>query len=628
MTLVAMKKHVAPRTLVAIAWSLFQMYTAATGMFDLLIQLPVHVAFAMTLAFLTPKREGARVGWTDWGAALLSAATAVYFIHQNPRLVTRMAFVDEPGALDKVVGIVMLVLLLEASRRFVGMGLTGLTLAFVAYAFVGPWMPGFLGHGGTAFSRFIDLQVLSTEGVFGIPALVSATYIFLFILFGTFMSRMGLIRFFTDLALALAGWSRGGAAKVAVISSGLFGMINGSAIANAVTTGAFTIPLMKRAGYRAEFAAGVESTASMGGQLIPPVMGAAAFIMAETLGIPYATVALSAAIPGVLYFFAVGVMVHFEASKQRLPLLTRSELPRLRTVLADGVHLLVAPAALIYFMVEGRTPLYAGLWAILVGAAASFLRRETRLTLRGTVEALVEAAQNALPVALACATVGIVVGVVAVTGLGLKIASGIVALSGGSLLLTLLLTMVAALVLGTGLPTSATYIITSIMAAPALLQLGLPALVAHMFVFYFGILADLTPPTAISTYATAAIAGSDVWRTQWTAMLLALSGFLIPFSFAYDSSILLINWSLPGVVWRTAAAMLGILMLGAGAVGYLWRPTKVAERLVLLAGAVLLIFPGFWSDLLGLSCFAGVCASQRLRRAGALGPVAKAGRRS
>jgi TRAP transporter 4TM/12TM fusion protein len=265
-------------------------------------------------------------------------------------------------------------------------------------------------------------------------------------------------------------------------------------------------------------------------------------------------------------------------------------------------------------MVEGRTPLYAGLWAILAGAAASFLRRETRLTLRGTVEALVEAAQNALPVALACATVGIVVGVVAVTGLGLKIASGIVALSGGSLLLTLLLTMVAALVLGTGLPTSATYIITSIMAAPALLQLGLPALVAHMFVFYFGILADLTPPTAISTYATSAIAGSDVWRTQWTAMLLALSGFLIPFSFAYDSSILLIGWSPFGVVLRTAAAMLGILMLGAGIVGYLWRPTKVAERLVLLAGALLLIFPGVWGDLAGLLGFVGVSVSQRLRR--------------
>jgi TRAP transporter 4TM/12TM fusion protein len=357
-------------------------------------------------------------------------------------------------------------------------------------------------------------------------------------------------------------------------------------------------------------------------------MGAAAFIMAETLGVPYTTVALAAAIPGVLYFFAVGVMVHFEASAKGLPLLARSELPALKGVLAAKSHLLAAPAALVYLMVEGRTPIYAGVWAILVGAGVSFLRRETRLTLQGTVEAFVESAQNALPVALACATVGIVVGVVAVTGLGLRIASGIVALSGGSLLLTLLFTMVAALLLGTGLPTSATYIITSIMAAPALLQLGLPALVAHMFVFYFGILADLTPPTAISTYATSAIAGADVWRTQWTAMLLALSGFLIPFSFAYDPAMLLIHTTPLGVVLRTGAAMLGILMLGAGIVGYLWGPTRVAERLVLLAGAVLLIFPGLWSDLLGLLGFVAVCASQRLRRTGARRPVVKAGRRS
>ncbi|MBI5629203.1 MAG: TRAP transporter large permease subunit, partial [Candidatus Rokubacteria bacterium] len=325
--------------------------------------------------------------------------------------------------------------------------------------------------------------------------------------------------------------------------------------------------------------------------------------------------------------FAVGVMVHFEAARQGLPLLLRRDLPRLGGVLAAGSHLLVAPAALVYFMVEGRTPLYAGLWAILVGAAASFLRRETRLTLRGTVEALVETAQNALPVALACATVGIVVGVVAVTGLGLKIASGIVGLSGGSLLLTLLFTMVAALVLGTGLPTSATYIITSIMAAPALLQLGVPALVAHMFVFYFGILADLTPPTAISTYATSAIAGSDVWRTQWTAMLLALSGFLIPFSFAYDPSILLINATPFGVVFRTAAATLGILMLGAGIVGYLWAPTRLLERLALLAGSALLIFPGVWGDVLGALAFVAVCASQRLGRSGTHGAAVKAGRR-
>ncbi|MGH2394388.1 MAG: TRAP transporter permease, partial [Candidatus Limnocylindria bacterium] len=444
-----------------------------------------------------------------------------------------------------VVSLVFVALLLEASRRHIGSALVILALAFVVYGFVGPWLPGFLSHGGVSALKLIDQQMLTTQGVFGIPALVSATFIYLFVVFGAVMQQGGLLRFFTDLALAVAGWTKGGAAKVAVISSGLFGTVNGSAIANAVTTGSFTIPLMIRSGYRPSFAAGVEATASMGGQLIPPVMGAAAFIMAETLGVPYATIALSAAIPGVLYFVAVGVMVHLEAARTALPILPRSELPRLAPVLRRDLHLLAGPAVLLWFLVEGRSPLFAGFWALVVAVVMSWLRRETRIGPAEALAVLRDSARNAMPVALACATVGIVVGVVSLTGLGLKLATGIVGIAQGNLFATLALTMIAALVLGTGLPTSATYIITSIMAAPALVQLGVPTLVAHMFVFYFGILADLTPPTAISTYATSSIAGSDVWKTQWTGMMLALSGFIIPFSFAYDPALLLINASVP-----------------------------------------------------------------------------------
>ena len=432
--------------------------------------------------------------------------------------------------------------------------------------------------------------------------------------FGSVMSHGGLLRFFTDGALAVAGGSQGGAGKVAVIASGLFGTVNGSAIANAVTTGAFTIPLMKRAGYRPEFAAGVEACASMGGQLIPPVMGAAAFIMAETLQVSYASIAVAAAIPGVLYFVAVGVMVHFEAGRRGLPVLDRSALPRLGAVLRRDLHLLGGPAMLVYFLVDGRSPLFAGFWGLVAAFALSWVRRDTRIGLARSLAILGDSAQAAMPVALACATVGIVVGVVSTTGLGLKLATGIVGLAGGSLLFTLILTMVAALVLGTGLPTSATYIITSIMAAPALVELGVPKLVAHMFVFYFGILADLTPPTAISTYATSSIAGADVWRTQWLGMMLALSGFIIPFSFAYDPALLLINASVPHIVWRTLATTLGIVMLGAGLIGYFRAPTRRWERTLLLAGALLLIFPGVWSDTAGLLCFAAVVVSQRAAR--------------
>jgi TRAP transporter 4TM/12TM fusion protein len=619
----------AARIGLAAAWTIFQLYTAQAGLYDLLIQLPIHVGFAVALAFLTdPMPEPttpaalarrARRRWPDALGALLALACAAYYVAQNARLASRMAMVDDLPATDVAVGVLFVLLLLEAARRHIGPALIVLALAFVVYSFAGPWLPGFLAHGGESFRQLVDGQMFTTGGVFGIPTLVSATFIYLFVVFGGVMSHGGLLRFFTDAALAVAGGTRGGAGKVAVISSGLFGTVNGSAIANAVTTGAFTIPLMIRAGYRPAFAAGVEATASMGGQLIPPVMGAAAFIMAETLGVPYGTVALAAAIPGVLYFVAVGVMVHFEAARQGLPVLSRADLPRLGAVLRRDAHLLVGPALLVWFLVEGRSPLFAGFWALVASLVTSQVRRDTRIGWRQAFRVLVESAGSALPVALACATVGIVVGVVSSTGLGLKLAGGIVGLAQGNMLATLVLTMLAALVLGTGLPTSATYIITSIMAAPALVLLGVPKLVAHMFVFYFGILADLTPPTAISTYATSSIAGADVWKTQWTAMALALSGFIIPFSFAYDPALMMLGASVPHVVLRTAAATLGIVMLGAGLIGYLRRPTRRWERALLLAGALLLIFPGALSDVLGVACFLIVYVSQRAADAPAPG---------
>ena len=595
------------------AWSVFQLYTAWAGAFDLLIQLPIHAACAVALGFLTPA-DARPARWWDGVGAVLALGCGVYYVANHTRLVTRMPLVDDPLRADLVVGLLFIALLLEASRRHIGSALVLLALAFAAYAFAGPWLPGFLSHGGVTFARFLELQTMTPEGVFGIPTLVSATFIYLFVLFGGVMARGGLLRFFTDLALAVAGSTRGGAGKVAVISSGLFGTVNGSAIANAVTTGAFTIPLMMRAGYRPAFAAGVEATASMGGQLIPPVMGAAAFIMAETLGVPYSTIAIAAIIPGILYFVAVGAMVHFEAARQDLPMMPRAQLPRLWPILKRDALLLAGPAVLLYFLSEGRSAMFAGFWALVVAALTSLLRARTRIGPRGALGILVESAQSAMPVALACATVGIVVGVVSVSGLGLKLASGIVGIAGGNLLVTLVLTMIAALILGTGLPTSATYIITSIMAAPALVQLGLPKLVAHMFVFYFGILADLTPPTAISTYATSSIAGADVWRTQWLAMMLALSGFLIPFSFAYDPALLLIGAGPVHIALRTAATTAGIVMLGAGLIGYFVTPARWWERALLLGGALLLIFPGVWSELLGAACLAATIASQRLVR--------------
>ena len=612
----------APRVWLGILWSLFQLYTAYAGMFDLLVQLPVHVAFAVALGFLTePAAESAEQAekarrrrarpWLNGALALLAVLCAAHYIWHNERLASRMAMVDDPERLDVVVGVLFALLLLEATRRHTGPGLVVMALIFIAYAFVGPGLPGFLSHGGETFTKLVDQQLFTTQGIFGVPTIVSATFIYLFIVFGNVMDYGGILRFFTDGSLAVAGSSRGGAGKVAVISSGLTGTVNGSAIANAVSIGNFTIPLMIRAGYRREFAAGVEACSSMGGQLAPPVMGAAAFIMAETLQMSYAEIAIAATIPGVLYYVALGAMVHFEAVRRGLPVTPRSQLPRLGAVLRRDWHLLIGPLLLVWLLFSGRSPMFAGFWSLVVAFALSWVRRDTRIGPEKVMATLVGSAQAAMPVALACATVGVVVGVVSTTGLGLKLATGIVGLAGGSLFLTMVLSMVAALVLGTGLPTSATYIITAIMAAPALELLGVPKLVAHFFVFYFGILADLTPPTAISTYATASIAGADVWRTQALGMLLSLSGFIIPFAYVYDPALLLIGASVPQIAFRTATATLGVIMLSAALIGYLRGPTRLWERALLLAGALLLIFPGGWTDAAGILCFAAVVLSQR-----------------
>jgi TRAP transporter 4TM/12TM fusion protein len=612
----------APRVWLAIAWSLFQLYTAYAGMFDLLIQLPVHVAFAVALGFLTePPAESARQAeqarrrrprpWLNGFLALLAVLCAAHYVWHNARLASRMAMVDDPERMDVVVGVLFTLLLLEATRRHTGPALVVMGLVFIAYAFVGPWLPGFVGHGGETFMKLVDQQLFTTQGIFGIPTIVSATFIFLFIVFGNVMDHGGILRFFTDGSLAVAGSSRGGAGKVAVISSGLTGTVNGSAIANAVSIGNFTIPLMIRAGYRREFAAGVEACSSMGGQLAPPVMGAAAFIMAETLQMSYASIAIAATIPGVLYYVALGAMVHFEAVRRGLPVTPRSQLPRLGAVLRRDFHLLIGPLLLVWLLFTGRSPMFAGFWSLVVAYALSWVRKDTRIGAEKTLATLIGSAQAAMPVALACATVGIVVGVVSTTGLGLKLATGIVGLAGGNLFLTMVLSMIAALVLGTGLPTSATYIITAIMAAPALELLGVPKLVAHFFVFYFGILADLTPPTAISTYATASIAGADVWRTQALGMMLSLSGFIIPFAYVYDPALLLVGASVPQILLRTAAATLGVVMLSAALIGHLRGPTRLWERGLLLAGAFLLIFPGVWSDMAGVACFVVVLLAQR-----------------
>jgi TRAP transporter 4TM/12TM fusion protein len=454
---------------------------------------------------------------------------------------------------------------------------------------------------------------LGTEGIFGTPLEVSSTFVFMFILFGSVLEKTGLGKFIIDLSMALAGWSTGGPAKVAVVSSALMGTVSGSSVANVCTTGMFTIPLMKSVGYEPYFAGAVEAVASTGGQIMPPVMGAGAFIMAQFLGVPYIEVALMAVVPALLYYFAVMVQVHFEATRLGLKGIPWAQLPPLWPLLKSKGFLLLPLVAIIYFLLAGFTPLRAAFNGILVSFALSWLNKETRLTPERILEAFQSGARGAIGVACACATVGMVVGMGTLTGLALRIANAIVTLAGGSKILTLFYTMLASIILGTGLPTTANFIVTSTMAAPALFKLGVPAKAAYMFVFYFGIAADLTPPVALAAYAGAGIAGSDPMKTGLTAFKLALAGFLVPYVYVYNPMLLFIDVETLPMIQAIFTALLGVFLLSMFTIGYFKAPMPWYLRIIAFAGALGLLIPGTSSDLGGIGIFVLVYLLQTIK---------------
>lgn len=650
---------------IAVGMSLFQVYTAGFGLLNAHVQRSIHLAFILSLAFLLfPLRPGREtraegVPLFDLALAVAGAGVGLYIFWDYQQIVLRAGM---PSTTDLALAFVTILLVMEASRRVVGLPMGILAAVFLLYAYFGPYMPGIFGHRGYAINEIAEYMYLTTEGIFGIPLGVSSTYIFLFILLGAYLEQAGIIGFFSDLAMCLAGHTKGGPAKVAVFSSALLGTVNGSAIANVVTTGAFTIPLMKRTGFRAEFAGAVEATASMGGQIMPPVMGAVAFIMSDTLGIPYIEICKAAVIPAVLYFLGVAVMVHFEAGRTGLKGLPRADLPKFSRVIANGWFLLVPLAALIYLLLAGYTPLFAGFYGIVLAVALIMVRKlvevhegpafrgltaaavaaggiliyrynlpgvlalhgflavlclfrpATRTTLIELVKSLHNGARSALGVAIACAVIGIVVGVATMTGFGVKLSGAITSLAHGKLFLTLCFTMLASLVLGMGVPTIPNYIITSTMAAPALAMFAVPPLVSHMFVFYYGLLADLTPPVALAAFAGAGIAKADPTKTGLIAFRLALAGFLVPFIFVYDNSLLLLNTTTIRAIEITLTAVVGIVFLGAGSIGYFVTQAKYYERAVFVAAALLLIIPGWTTDVAGFGLgFLGI-ASQWIRR--------------
>lgn len=597
-------------TVVALGMSAFQIYTAQFGLFSAMVQRPVHLLFAASLVLLIfPVARSMSGGsypvylriW-DWVLIAAAAASLLHIVATYKDLVVRGGAATD---IDLWLGGVAILLVLETTRRVMGASLPIITVVAVAYTLFGHHIPGMWGHRIIDLEQLISYQYLTTEGLFTIPLGVSASFIFIFILFGAFLVASGTGEFFIQFANALAGHLRGGPAKVAVLSSATFGSISGSAVANVVSTGSFTIPLMKKIGYRPVFAGAIEAVASTGGQFMPPVMGAAAFIIADMLGVTYLDVCKAALIPSVLYFFALLYMVHLEAQRRDLRGLDRSELPNLFRTVKEGGHLLLPAVLLVILLVQGYSPMKAGLWALAAVVVTSWFKKETRMGPRAILVAMEKGAKGCLEVALACACAGIVIGCVTQSGLGLKFSSLVIQASGGSLILSLVFVMIASLVLGMGLTTSAAYILTIILAGPVLVDLGVAPLAAHMFVFYYACLSCITPPVALAAFAASGLAGSRPFSTGFESMRLAIIAYIVPFIFVYHPVLI---WQ--GTWWAIAlsfvTAVLGCVAIGSAVMGFMKHRLNLLLRLALLAAAFGLIMPGLQSDLLGGALLAAV----------------------
>jgi TRAP transporter, 4TM/12TM fusion protein len=585
---------------IAVAFSAFHLYTGIFGILAAQLQRSIHLSFAFVLVYLLypvrRKNSSDCIGIIDYIVAIIAGITGMYMVINYNHLMTSVGMYTNVDLTFAALGVLFT---LEAARRVVGLPILCIAVTFLAYCYFGAYFPGFLEHRGYSVERIITHMYFTTEGIMGIPLGVSSTFIFLFLLFGAFLERTGIAKLFIDVANAIAGWASGGPAKVAVITSALEGTVSGSSVANTVGSGSFTIPMMKRLGYKPEFAAAVEAAASTGGQIMPPIMGAAAFLMAEFIGMPYIEIAKAATVPAFLYFLGILIGVHLEAKKLGLRGMSRSELPKIWDVLVKRGYLFLPLVAIIYVLMEGFTPIRAALVGLGLSILAGMVKKETRMSFMDILLTLETGARGAVGVIIACATAGIIVGSVTLTGAGLKMANGLVDIAGGHLLLTLFFTMIASLILGMGAPTTANYVITSTIAAPALLVLGVNPLAAHMFVFYFGIVADITPPVALAAYAGSGIARSDPFMTGVTATKLAVGAFIIPYIFVMNPQMLLIDYTVTGLTINIITATFGMVGISAAMIGYIWGNLKWWGRIWFVIGGLGLIDPGHWSDVIG-----------------------------
>lgn len=608
---------------ISVAFCLFQLYSILSGKITAQVVRATHLAFVMALAYLLfPMKKDMpkdKLPWYDVIIAIVGACSWLYISINFDSLVRRAGIYNTT---DIIIGIVGILILFEACRRIVGTPILIISLVFIVYALFGAYAPGFLNHRGYSIQRLVSHLYYNTEGIMGTPIGASATFIFLFIFFGALLDKTGIGQFFIDICNAIAGSYDGGPAKVAVLTSAMFGTVSGSSVSNTVGTGSFTIPMMKSLGYRPEFAGAVEASASTGGQLMPPIMGAASFLMAESLGIPYKEVAKAAIIPAILYFTGIFIMVHLEAKKTGLKGLSRDSLPKIGELLMKKGYLVIPLATIIYFFVLGKTAIYAGLMGIIAAGLVAIinsivdiiLKRERSFTFNDLIDVFVNGARNIISVAVACAMAGIIIGVITLTGLGLKIGAGLISISGGISILLLMLTMISSIILGMGVPTTANYLITSTIAAGAIIGLGFEPLAAHMFVFYFGIIADVTPPVALAAMAGAAIAKSDPLKTGFEATKLSIGAFIIPYMFIFNPQILMINTTFVEVIPILITSLIGMFGVSAGLYGYVFRKCNFIERILFIVAGLLSIYPEFYTDIIGIGLIAALIILQIITR--------------
>lgn len=620
---------------ISVIFVIFQLYATLSGAITAQVLRATHLAFVQLLAFLLfpPTKNSPRntLPWYDIVLGLIGVACWLYIVVNFDSLVRRSG---NNTPLDVAIGIVGILVLFESCRRIVGLPIMIIAGSFIVFAFAGKYLPGFLHHRGYSLQRVVCHLFYNTEGIMGTPIGACSTFIFLFILFGALLEKTGIGHFFIDVCNALAGGASGGPAKVAVLSSALLGTVSGSSVSNTVGSGSFTIPMMKKLGYKGEFAGAVEAAASTGGQIMPPIMGAAAFLMAESLGLPYITIVKAAIVPAILYFTGIFITVHLEAKKLGLKGLPKDQLPRFMPLLLRKGYMILPLVVIIYFLCAGKTAVFAALMGIIAcvlvgfGVSVSDLAHGRKPSFGGKdiVEIMCTAARNIISVAIACGMAGIIIGIVTLTGLGLRLGNGLVMLAHGKLLLTLVFTMVASIILGMGAPTTANYLITSTITAGAIISLGIEPLAAHMFAFYFGIIADVTPPVALAAIAGAAIAKAKPMKTALNATKLAIGAFIIPYMFVYNSKMLMINASTLSVVMIIITAILGMFGISVALEGYGFNNTgffynsrkgkatiiafDAVERLLFAIAGLLCVIPETKTDIIGVSLLAVLIAYQ------------------